>query len=65
MCYTGVPAQAESVHQNHMLGRCSNVCANTVTSPFLIFIGLASIVENLDVITESMMLGRVLLHSVG
>ena len=25
-CYTRVCTQAESVHQNHVLGRCLNVC---------------------------------------
>ena len=44
------------------------VCANTVTSPFFILffvVDLALIVENLDVITESRLLGRVLLQNVG
>ena len=43
------------------------VCFNAVTSPFFIlfFVDLALIVENLDVITENGMLGRVLLHNVG
>ena len=38
MCYAGVHAQAESVCQNHVLGRCLNVCVLILSQKHYMFI---------------------------
>ena len=62
--YAGVCTQAESVHQNCVLGRRACLCSIVVLHlPFFFFVNL--VIGNFNVLKEIRILGWVLLHSVG
>ena len=70
VCYAGIHAQAESVHQNCVLERCAYLNLIVVLHLPSLFFFFFFFVEfgcwvTLDVVIEIRMLGWVLLHSVG